>query len=211
MPHTSARVSLRGEGTSHGPNRDVLYEFHRAHDHFTKECQTLQMQIEKLIQEGHLSRYVQCRGREGLDKYPTDRGNKEEGQRSANWAIEHPAEEWRERSRSRQRAATWHHGTIATTSGGSASLPLKDSTRRREGCEVQTVLAGRNIMPGPVITFDDHDLRQSLPSRNKPMVISVVATEYKIERVLVDQGSFANILYWSTYQKLRLSLSKLNE
>ncbi|RDX88460.1 hypothetical protein CR513_29946, partial [Mucuna pruriens] len=43
------------------------------------------------------------------------------------------------------------------------------------------------------------------------MVIPMVATEYKTERVLIDQGSFANILYWSTYQKLELPPSKLNE
>ncbi|RDX93752.1 hypothetical protein CR513_23946, partial [Mucuna pruriens] len=36
------------------------------------------------------------------------------------------------------------------------------------------------------------------------MVISVVAVEYRIEHVLVDQGSSANILYWSTYQKLKV-------
>ncbi|RDY04064.1 hypothetical protein CR513_12272, partial [Mucuna pruriens] len=34
------------------------------------------------------------------------------------------------------------------------------------------------------------------------MVISVIAAEYKIERVLIDQGSSANILYWTTAKKL---------
>ncbi|RDY11327.1 hypothetical protein CR513_04038, partial [Mucuna pruriens] len=37
------------------------------------------------------------------------------------------------------------------------------------------------------------------------MVILVVAAEYKVERVLIDQGSSANILYWSTVQKMQLS------
>ncbi|RDX74962.1 hypothetical protein CR513_45219, partial [Mucuna pruriens] len=44
-------------------------------------------------------------------------------------------------------------------------------------------------MLGPVITFDDRNLRHGLPTRDEPMVISIVAAEYKIERVLVDQGS----------------------
>ncbi|RDY09020.1 Retrovirus-related Pol polyprotein, partial [Mucuna pruriens] len=34
------------------------------------------------------------------------------------------------------------------------------------------------------------------------MVISVVTKQYKVERVLIDQGSSANILYWTTAQKL---------
>ncbi|RDX78659.1 hypothetical protein CR513_41033, partial [Mucuna pruriens] len=36
------------------------------------------------------------------------------------------------------------------------------------------------------------------------MVISVVATEYKVERVLINQGSSANILYRSTLERLQL-------
>lgn len=37
-----------------GPNRDRWCNFHRAYDHETKECWTLQRQIERLIREGHL-------------------------------------------------------------------------------------------------------------------------------------------------------------
>ncbi|RDX60499.1 hypothetical protein CR513_61358, partial [Mucuna pruriens] len=33
------------------------------------------------------------------------------------------------------------------------------------------------------------------------MVISVVVVEYKVERVLVEQGSSTNVLYWATFQK----------
>ncbi|RDX93803.1 hypothetical protein CR513_23891, partial [Mucuna pruriens] len=63
---------------------------------------------------------------------------------------------------------------------------------------------GGNAAPNPVITFDDRDLRCGLPSHDEPMVISMVAAKYKIELVLIDQGNSTNILYWSTYQKLRL-------
>ncbi|RDX99702.1 hypothetical protein CR513_17219, partial [Mucuna pruriens] len=45
------------------------------------------------------------------------------------------------------------------------------------------------------------DSRQDTGS-DEPMVISVTAKQYKIERVLVDQGSLANILYWVAVQKL---------
>ncbi|RDX61758.1 hypothetical protein CR513_59984, partial [Mucuna pruriens] len=88
----------------------------------------------------------------------------------------------------------------------------------REVHEVQTVLTGANLTPlgtrrnfGPTITFDDRDLRNDIPSHDEPMVISMVAAENKIERVLVDQGSSTNILYWSTYQKMKLSPGRLIE
>ncbi|RDY13815.1 hypothetical protein CR513_01209, partial [Mucuna pruriens] len=41
------------------------------------------------------------------------------------------------------------------------------------------------------------------------MVISVVVAEYKVERVLIDQGSSTNILYWSIYKKLGLKLTDM--
>ncbi|RDX97869.1 hypothetical protein CR513_19309, partial [Mucuna pruriens] len=42
------------------------------------------------------------------------------------------------------------------------------------------------------------------PSCDEPMVISVIVAEYKVERVLIDQGSSTNILYWSTFRKMGL-------
>ncbi|RDX68883.1 Retrovirus-related Pol polyprotein from transposon 17.6, partial [Mucuna pruriens] len=66
-------------------------------------------------------------------------------------------------------------------------------------------------MPFPVITFDDRDMRYESSQLDKPMVISVVAVEYKIKRVLIDQGGSANILYWSTYKKLGLPSTNLDE
>ncbi|RDX78857.1 hypothetical protein CR513_40798, partial [Mucuna pruriens] len=57
---------------------------------------------------------------------------------------------------------------------------------------------------GSAITFDDRDLKLGPPIHDEPMVISVVAAEYKVERVLIDQGSSANILYWSVFWKMGL-------
>ncbi|RDY02359.1 hypothetical protein CR513_14195, partial [Mucuna pruriens] len=117
-------------------------------------------------------------------------------------------EEWparRRRSRSRQISPVLHKGTVTTILGGVFGPPLEDC---RQGKEVQAILTGANITPlgrrmsGPVITFTDRDIRRGMTGCDEPMVISVVAAEYKIERVLVDQGSSANILYWTTAKKL---------
>ncbi|RDX79444.1 hypothetical protein CR513_40127, partial [Mucuna pruriens] len=75
---------------------------------------------------------------------------------------------------------------------------------------MQAMLTRANLMPPGrkrsdlVITFDDRDMKHGTPSWDELMVISVIATKYKIKQVLVDQGSSANILYWSTFQKMRL-------
>jgi len=44
-----------------------------------------------------------------------------------------------------------------------------------------------------------------VPHDNDPVVISVVTAGRKVHRVLVDQGSSADVMFWSTFSKLRLS------
>ena len=36
-------------------------------------------------------------------------------------------------------------------------------------------------------------------------MISLVTTRRRVHRVLVDQGSLANVMFWSTFNKLQLS------
>ncbi|RDX65770.1 hypothetical protein CR513_55544, partial [Mucuna pruriens] len=50
-----------------------------------------------------------------------------------------------------------------------------------------------------------------IPHKDNHMVMSVVVIEYKVERVLVNQESLANVLYWTTFQKMGLLESKLEE
>ncbi|RDX81334.1 hypothetical protein CR513_38001, partial [Mucuna pruriens] len=40
----------------------------------------------------------------------------------------------------------------------------------------------------PVISFSDEDYEDTLPYQDNPLVISMVAADYKVERVLVNQG-----------------------
>ncbi|RDX73941.1 hypothetical protein CR513_46375, partial [Mucuna pruriens] len=38
----------------------------------------------------------------------------------------------------------------------------------------------------PIITFSENDMRYEPPRQDKPMLISVIIVEYKVERVLID-------------------------
>jgi len=57
----------------------------------------------------------------------------------------------------------------------------------------------------PPITFTDEDFKAPDPDHDDPMVISIEVAEYGIGKVLVDQGSSINILYWKTFRKMNLS------
>ncbi|XP_068501465.1 uncharacterized protein [Phaseolus vulgaris] len=55
------------------------------------------------------------------------------------------------------------------------------------------------------LVFTRADLRDVVPHDNDPVVISVVTAGRKVHRVLVDQGSSADVMFWSTFNKLQLS------
>ena len=55
------------------------------------------------------------------------------------------------------------------------------------------------------LVFTRADLQDVVPHDNDPVVISVVTAGRKVHRVLVDQGSSADVMFWSTFNKLRLS------
>ena len=57
--------------------------------------------------------------------------------------------------------------------------------------------------------FTKVDLRDVVPHDNDPVVISVVTTGRKVHRVLVDQGSLADVMFWTTFNKLQLSPNQL--
>ncbi|RDX77222.1 hypothetical protein CR513_42690, partial [Mucuna pruriens] len=103
-------------------DKDSWCGFHRAFGHVTEDCWALRTQIEKLVQTGHLNRYIRQTSPSECDA-------------------------------PRKKRAHTHH------------------LIRRPRYETQGI------------------------GQDESMVISVVAAEYKIERVLIDQGSSANILY----------------
>jgi len=55
------------------------------------------------------------------------------------------------------------------------------------------------------LVFTKADLQDVVPHDNDSVVISVVTAERKVDRVLVDQGSSADVMFWTTFNKLQLS------
>ena len=56
-----------------------------------------------------------------------------------------------------------------------------------------------------MISFSDSDLRDVQLPHNDPLVVTLRIGNYDIQRVLIDQGSFAEVMYQDLYEKLGLS------
>jgi len=89
--------------------------------------------------------------------------------------------------------------------GGCTASQWKKYAREVMAVEVQEV----DQTPDVDLVFTKADLRDVVPHDNDPVVISVVILGRRVYRVLVDQGSSADVMFWSTFDKLQLSPNQL--
>ena len=61
-----------------------------------------------------------------------------------------------------------------------------------------------------VISFSDSDLKDVLLLHNDPLVVTLRIGNYDVEIVLIDQGSFAEVMYQDLYVKLGLGEAELS-
>lgn len=66
-------------------------------------------------------------------------------------------------------------------------------------------LVDRQPLSMPNITFTDADFHDPNPDQDDPMVNTAQIARYDVSKMLVDQGSSINILYWATFLKMDLS------
>ena len=61
-----------------------------------------------------------------------------------------------------------------------------------------------------VISFSDSDLKDVQLPHNDPLVITLRIGNFDVQRVLIDQGSFAEVMYQDLYMKLGLGEVELS-
>ncbi|XP_011075717.1 uncharacterized protein LOC105160151 [Sesamum indicum] len=180
--------------------REHTYRFHRERGHNTEECFQPTDEIERLVRQGYFQ-----------DRIPQNCKISKETRRS--------------RSRSRDRnpgpskmkkvppsgnnAPT--KGVIYTIVGGSSS---GDSSRTRKRCS-RTMSSGRGrefvlkVEEEEAISFDSSDKPEESGDMNDPMVIRLDITNFTIHKVLVDNGSSADIIFESVVDKMGLENARL--
>ena len=164
-------------------------EFHRDHEHRTDDCIQLRKEIEYLIRRGYLRRFVASEGQDQAQQPPPLR-----------------------------QATTQHQqplGGIHVISGGfsgggessSARKAYLRSIRSGEVMEVQAVSKLPRL--DTAIRFSDSNLEGCQHPHDDPLVIRAVVANKTIHRVLVDNGSFADIIFVSAFDKMGIGREKL--
>ncbi|XP_068462524.1 uncharacterized protein [Phaseolus vulgaris] len=99
------------------------------------------------------------------------------------------------------------HGEIHTIAGGFSGGGCTASQQKKYARAVMSVEADEALDVD--LVFTKTNLRDVVPHDNDPVVISVVTAGRKVHRVMVDQGSLTDVMFWTTFNKLQLSPDQL--
>ncbi|XP_020209306.1 uncharacterized protein LOC109794252 [Cajanus cajan] len=188
-----------------GPYKTDWYEFHRTHGHTTENCFVLGRQIERLIKEGRLKKFIARKQEEDS----SNRRRRQEGEgtrRGGRHEGRSPPRDPPQKSMETHQQAV--HGDFNTVAGGFAGGGPTSAARKRYSRSVLSVSDW--VKPSrPPITFSDADFEGVSPHEDDPIVISAIVMGYNVKRVLVDQGSSADIMFWEAFIGMKIPTDRL--
>ncbi|GFZ14708.1 hypothetical protein Acr_24g0008980 [Actinidia rufa] len=108
-------------------------------------------------------------------------------------------------------------GNIQTIHGGFGSGGCSTSSRKRHARsafrsieEEVYNLSSPCASDQPPITFSSDDLRGLHLPHDDALVVSAVIANFNVQRILIDSGSSADILFISAFEKMKIGLDKLH-
>jgi hypothetical protein len=174
--------------------RDKYCRFHRDHGHNTEDCYDLKRQIEELIKQGKLQRFVERGQREGRPQ-----GTRQ--QRPPVEVLPRPP-------------PPPPLGEIHVITGGVAAGGTSRSSRKAYARQIHNVLVTQKMDKKPrledlPITFAEEDARKVFHPHDDALVVTLEIAGYSTRRVLIDNGSSADIIYLTAFQQMRIDKDQL--
>ena len=171
------------KGDPNKRNRSKYCRFHRDHGHDMDECFDLKQQVENLIKQGKLKSFL---GQDHKDEKL--KGKAEESSRPL-------------------------LGEIRVIIGGSSTGQSSKSKKTYLKVVQSVQLSGRSPRTKSTdeqpITFTDEDAERIHRPHDDAIVITLLIADYTTRRVLVDNGSSADILYYPAFQQMRIGRDQL--
>uniref|UniRef100_A0A2N9HA60 RNA-directed DNA polymerase n=1 Tax=Fagus sylvatica TaxID=28930 RepID=A0A2N9HA60_FAGSY len=183
---------LRSDPTKR--SKDLYCRFHRDHGHTTEDCFALKQQIEALIRQGKLGKFVR------QDKTEVRHEPRPPRQ-----------DENKDRQEDRPRDII---GEIRTIVGGLASGGASRSSRKAYARQAHNILVTQRSrkslkMDDQVISFSEDDARNIHHPHDDALVVTLTIAGFLTRRVLVDNGSSADIIYLPAYQQMKIDKEQL--
>jgi hypothetical protein len=217
-------------------NRNKFYAFHNARGHITEECTNLRILIEKFIKNGKLLRFIadnqgqprqnqESRRHQDQEPRHRDRSPQKHQENHRDKRREEPCREEPRRNRSRSNSrgtrgcGPCNEPVIADIrtifggfgGGGETSVDRKAYARYQKHHEVMTIERPHKShrRESMVVGFSDEDYAGvSLPQTNA-IVVTLQVANHRIHQMFINNGSLADILYWSAFQHMEISPKKV--
>ena len=91
-----------------------------------------------------------------------------------------------------------------TMASGSSKKACKTSLRMVQNIQLTGFVLKMAGVDNPIVRFSEEDTRRLYHPHDNALVVSIWVGDYKIHRVLVDNGSLADILYYLAFQQMRI-------
>ena len=179
----SLKWSEKMKGDPNKPNRNKYCRFHRDHGHDTDECFDLKQQVENLIRQGKLKSFL---GRDHKDEKL--KGKAEESSRPPLGEI---------------------RVIIGESSTSQSSKSKKAYLKVVQSIQLSRRSPRARSTDEQAITFINEDAERIHYPHDDAIVITLLIADYTTRRVLVDNGSLADILYDPAFQQMRLGQDQL--
>ncbi|KAL2248305.1 UNVERIFIED_CONTAM: Transposon Ty3-G Gag-Pol polyprotein [Sesamum indicum] len=177
-------------------NSHKYCRFHRERGHDTDECYQLKDEIEHLIRQGYFKDLI---ARNYQDESRKSRSRSRERRAGNGMGAGHNA---------REDAPV--KGVIHSIAGGPDEGYSKRARKKIE--RRMAMITDRQIMnvsPEVDITFGAQDLKEKMGDDNDPMVIKMDIANFTVHKVLVDNGSSADIILREVLTKMGLGDTRL--
>ena len=98
-------------------------------------------------------------------------------------------------------------GGMAVT--GSSKRALKTYLRMVQNVQLTGAVSRIARRESPTIWFSEEDARHLHHPHDDALFVSIRIEDYNMHRVLIDNGSSADILYYPTFQQMEISRERL--
>ncbi|XP_057724061.1 uncharacterized protein LOC130940023 [Arachis stenosperma] len=173
-----------------GLDKSKYCTFHQKHGHTTDECIIAKDLLERLARQGHLDKFISGHIQKSTIPAPdtSTAGTSSKG---------------------KEKAPAQPRGVINCISGGYAGGGHTSSARKRTYRTMLAVTDGPNnpqpLTNVPEVTFRPADFNGVNSNLDDPVVISIQLGDLIVRKVLLDPGSSADVLFYTTFEKMKLS------
>ncbi|XP_071919055.1 uncharacterized protein [Coffea arabica] len=193
-------------------NSNLYCAYHRDVGHETEDCNDLKREIENLIRQGYLKQFIRKDGSFNRSaSHRKSRGPRREDRRDTKLNCRDPENHKGDQRPPRDGSPGYGPnivGVINTISGGPTGGDSQNSrkrTYRQAGMDV----AEPSSRLSEVITYGPHDPVPAASSNHEALVIEVLTNNYIVKKVYVDPGSSVDVMYYRTFESLKLTREQL--